>query len=284
MEVKMTTIALMGAGGKIGYRITQNVKDNPNYRMLYVEISETGQANLAQLGLTATPSDKALAQAEAVILALPDALIGKICLEIVPKLNRGTMVISLDPAAGYAGVLPQRQDISYFITHPCHPPLFGDETDPQARRDWFGGVKAKQNIVCALHQGPEEDYAKGEAIARMIFAPVMNAHRVTTEQMAILEPGLVETLAATCLTVIREGMDEVIHLGVPAEATRDFLFGHLRIELAIIFDEAGFPFSDGAKLAIRQAQEKIFRPDWKNVLTIESIQQSVRSITHAAEK
>jgi hypothetical protein len=275
----MTTIALMGAGGKVGYRITKNIKDSSNYRMLYIEISEAGQANLAQLGVAVTPQDEALAQAEVVILAVPDALIGKICHTIVPKLNSGAMVIGLDPAAGYAGVLPQRDDISYFITHPCHPPVFNDETEPEAWQDWFGGAKAKQNIVCALHQGPEEDYARGEAIARAIFAPVMRAHRLTTEQMAILEPGLVETLSATCLYIIREGMDEAIRLGVPEQAARDFLFGHLRIELAIIFDEAGFPFSDGALLAIAQAKSKIFREDWKKVLSLESIQHSVRQIT-----
>ena len=40
-------------------------------------------------------------------------------------------------------------------------------------------------------QGPEEDYARGEAIARAMYAPVMRSHRVTVEQMAILEPALV---------------------------------------------------------------------------------------------
>lgn len=278
----MTTIALMGAAGKIGLRITKNMKDKPDYKMLYVEISQAGLASLAELGLSATPQDEALAQAEVVILAVPDALIGKICADIIPRLNSGTMVIGLDPAAGYAGVLPEREDISYFITHPCHPPLFGDETDPEARRDWFGGYKAKQHIVCALHQGPEEDYAKGEAIARTIYSPVMRAHRVTTEQMAILEPALVETLAATCVTVIREAMDEAIRMGVPEQATRDFLFGHVRIVLAILFDEAGFTFSDGAKLAISQAKEKIFRSDWKQVMAIDSIQKSVKEITRAS--
>lgn len=278
----MTTIALMGAGGKVGLRITRNMKDNPAYNMLYAEIGEAGVASLTELGVLVTPEDEALAQAEAVILAVPDALIGKICTTIVPKLNSGTIVIGLDPAAGYAGVLPERADITYFIVHPCHPPLFGDETNPEARQDWFGGYKAKQNVVCALYQGPEEDYAKGEAIARAIFAPVMRAHRVTTEQMAILEPGLVETLTATCITVIREGMDEAIRMGVPEQAARDFLFGHIRIELAILFDVAGFPFSDGALLAIEQAKEKIFRPDWKEVMTIGGIKESVRNITQAS--
>jgi hypothetical protein len=277
----VTNIALMGAGGKMGCRITKNLKDDPHYSMLYVEISQAGIANLTELGVATTSQEEALKQAEAVILAVPDALIGQICTEIVPLLRRGAMVIGLDPAAGYAGILPERGDITYFITHPCHPPVFNDETDPRAQHDWFGGEYARQSIVCALHQGPEEDYAKGEAIARAMFAPILRSHRVTTEQMAILEPGLVETLSATCLSVIREGLDEAIRLGVPEQAARDFLYGHLRVELAIIFDEAGFPFSDGAIFAINQAKKKIFQPDWKRVMAIESIQESVKDITQA---
>lgn len=277
----MTSIALMGAGGKMGCRITRNMKGLPEYTMLYIEISEAGLANMAELEVSATPQGEALKQAEVVVLAVPDALIGQICAEIVPQLNRGAMVIGLDPAAAYAGVLPEREDITYFITHPCHPPVFNDETDPRAQRDWFGGEYARQSIVCALYQGPEEAYARGEAIARAMFAPILRSHRVTTEQMAILEPGLVETLSATCLYVIREGLDEAIRLGVPEPAARDFLYGHLRVELAIIFDEAGFPFSDGAIFAINQAKKKIFQPDWKRVMAIESIQESVKDITQA---
>lgn len=277
----MSTIALMGAGGKMGNRIARNLKDHPDYTTLYVEVSEAGRASLAELGVSVTPQDEAMKQADVVILAVPDALIGKICSDIVPKLKSGTMVMGLDPAAGYAGVLPEREDITYFISHPCHPPLFHDETDPEARRDWFGGVKAKQNIICSLHQGPEEDYAKGEAIARTIFAPVMRAHRLTTEQMAILEPALVETLALTCFTVIREGMDEAIRMGVPEPAVHDFLFGHIRTTVAIVFDFAGAPVSDGAKLAVNQAKGQIFQPDWKKVMQIENIEKSVKAITKA---
>lgn len=277
----MSAIALMGAGGKMGMRITRKIKDHPDYTMLYVEVSEAGKATLAELGLSVTAQDEAIKQADVIILAVPDVLIGKICAEIVPKLNSGTMVMGLDPAAGYAGVLPKRNDITYFISHPCHPPMFGDETDPEAMRDWFGGVKAKQSIVCSLHQGPEEHYARGEAIARAMFAPVMRAHRLTTEQMAILEPALVETLGLTCFTVIREAMDEVIRMGVPEQAVLDFLLGHIRTTIAIVFDFAGAPASDGAKLAVSQAKGKIFQPDWKKILEIENIRQSVKSITRA---
>jgi hypothetical protein len=277
----MSTIALMGAGGKMGLRITENLKDNTDYTTLYVEISEDGRASLSELGVPVTSQDEALKQADVVILAVPDAVIGRICTEIVPKLKSGTMVMGLDPAAGYAGVLPERKDISYFISHPCHPPMFGEETDLEAQRDWLGGIKAKQNIVCSLHHGPEEDYAKGEAIARAIFAPVMRAHRLTTEQMAILEPALVETLALTCFTIIREAMEEAIRMGIPEQAVRDFLFGHIRTTVAIVFDFAGVPVSDGAKLAVSEAKKQLFQPDWKKIMQIENIQKSVKTITHA---
>jgi len=280
----MSTIALMGAGGKMGQRLTRNLKDNPDYKTLYVEISEAGQASLAELGLPVTPQAEALAQADVVILAVPDALIGRICREIVPGLKSGTMVIGLDPAAGYAGVLPERKDITYFITHPCHPPLFGDETDPEALRDWFGGYKAKQSIVCALHHGPEKDYARGEAIARTIYAPVLRAHRLNTEQMAVLEPALVETLALTCVTICREAMEEVIRMGLPEQAVRDFFFGHLRTTAANVFGVAGFPVTDGAALAVSEAKNQIFQPDWKKVMKIENIKASVQKITHATAK
>ena len=277
----MSTIALMGAGGKMGLRITENLKDNDEHTTLYVEISEAGRVSLSELGVPVTSQDEALKQADVVILAVPDAVIGKICTEIVPKLKSGTMVMGLDPAAGYAGVLPERKDISYFISHPCHPPMFGEETDLEAQRDWLGGIKAKQNIVCSLHHGPEEDYAKGEAIARAIFAPVIRAHRLTTEQMAILEPALVETLALTCFTIIREAMEEAIQMGIPEQAVRDFLFGHIRTTVAIVFDFAGVPVSDGAKLAVSEAKKQLFQPDWKKIMQIENIQKSVKTITHA---
>lgn len=277
-----TTIALMGAGGKMGCRIADNLIHHHEYNVHYVEVSDAGKARLAERGLSVSDESSALAAAEVVILAVPDALIGQICRDLTPKLNRGTLVIALDPAAAYAGELPPRDDISYFIAHPCHPPVFNDETDPLAQNDWFGGVHAKHHIVCALHAGPEEAYAQGEAIARAMFAPVMRANRVTTEQMAILEPALVETLCATLLTALKEGMDEVVQMGVPQQAVEDMLFGHIRTELAIIFGISGFPLSDGAIVAVEKAKSRIFQPDWKQkVFALENVRQSVDEIVKA---
>lgn len=274
----MNTIALFGAGGKMGCRIADNLKTT-EHRLLCVEVSPPGLQRLQERGLAATSKADALAAADVVILAVPDNVIGKVAPELVPQMRAGAMLICLDAAAPYAGQLPARKDVSYVVTHPCHPPVFNDETCPEARRDYFGGVKAKQNIVVALMQGPETDYAKGEAVCRAMFAPVMRAHRVTVDQMILLEPALSETAAATCVTMIREAMEESIRRGVPREAARDFLLGHLNIELAIVFNEVGTPFSDGAKKAIETAKGQIFRSDWKRVFDEENVRATVAMIT-----
>ncbi len=269
----------MGAGGKMGCRITDNLIKHDDFDVRYVEVSPTGVARLAERGLAPTPRDEALAHADTVILALPDALLGKITHEVVPLLRAGTLVMTLDPAAAYAGVLAMRDDLDYFIAHPCHPPMFNDEVDEAALTDWFGGVKAKQHIVCALHRGQESAYANGERIARAIYAPVMNAYRVTTEQMALLEPALVETTAGTCIAVMKEAFDSVVQQGVPAEAAYEFLSGHVRTIFASIFGVSGFPLSDGANHAIAQAKKTMLQPDWKEkLLSIERVKESVREI------
>ena len=262
----MTTIALYGAAGKMGTRISNCLRNALQYTTLYVEAGDAAQAVLRQRGLEPTVPVEAAHRADIIILAVPDKLIGKVAGGIVPLLKSGSMVICLDPATPYGGELPKRDDITYFITHPCHPPVVNDETDPEARMDSFGGIKAKQHVVAALMQGPESDYARGEKIVRDIFTPVMNVYRVTVEQMAILEPALSETVVLTCMVVIREAMDEAVNRGVPAQAVRDFVLGHMNVNLGILFHFIDAQVSDGAKMAVERARRKIFQPDWKKGL------------------
>jgi hypothetical protein len=279
----MMTVALFGAGGKMGGRITDNLKDS-DYDVRYVEVSPPGIQNLQRRGLAVTPPEAALREADAAILAVPDNLIERISADVVPAMRPGAMLVVLDAAAPFAGKLPKRPDVTYVVTHPCHPSVFNVESDPEAQRDYFGGIKAKQSIVVALMQGPEADYARGEALCSRMFAPVERAHRVTVEQMILLEPVLSETTAATCITVIREAMEESIRRGVPREAARDFILGHLNIEMAIVFEEIGSPFSDGAKKAIEKAKGQIFRADWKKVFDAENVRESVELITRPPQR
>ncbi|MEW9307010.1 phosphogluconate dehydrogenase C-terminal domain-containing protein [Labrys portucalensis] len=275
----MTTIALFGAGGKMGYRLASNLKAS-SFEVRHVEVSAAGQERLKTgLGLDSVAPDAALEGVDVVILAVPDTLIGKVAAGITDKLEPGTMVVVLDAAAPFAGHLPDRPDLTYFVTHPCHPPIFNDETEMAAKQDHFGGIAAKQHIVSALMQGPESAYALGEEIAKVIWAPVMRSHRVTVEQMALLEPGLSETVCATLLVVMREAMDEVVARGVPHEAARDFLLGHMNVLGAVIFDEVKGVFSDACNKAIAFGKPALMRDDWKRVFEPNEIADSIRRIT-----
>lgn len=274
------TIAVYGAAGSMGTRASNAfAKHTDEFKILHVEATGAGEQKLCDRGNEPTASEVACGQADVIILAVPDRFVGAVAHEIVAGMKSGAMMVCLDPAAPHAGRLPDREDISIIVAHPAHPPVFNDETDPAARKDYFGSGLAKQAIVCALMRGPEKDYALGEKIASTMWGPVLRSHRVTVEQMAILEPALSETVTATCLTVIREAMDEAIRRGVPAEAARDFLLGHINVELAILFDEIGWDFSDGCKQAIEKAKGDIFQPDWKKVFDDEHLNESVRFIT-----
>ncbi|MCV3767899.1 phosphogluconate dehydrogenase C-terminal domain-containing protein [Rhizobium sp. TRM95796] len=275
----MTAIALFGAGGKMGCRLAKNLKGS-RFEVRHVEVSDAGKARLAsELGVSAVDADAALDGADVVILAVPDTAIGKVAHSISDKLKPGVMVVVLDAAAPFAGHLPERNDLTYFVTHPCHPPIFNDETDMAAKKDHFGGVHAKQHIVSALMQGPESDYALGEEIAKTIWAPVMRSHRVTVEQMALLEPGLSETVCASLLVVMREAMDECVRRGVPKEAARDFLLGHMNVLGAVIFEETPGVFSDACNKAIEFGKPVLMKDDWLRVFEPEEIAASIQRIT-----
>jgi hypothetical protein len=97
--------------------------------------------------------------------------------------------------------------------------------------------------------------------------------------MATLEPALSETVVLTCMYVVREAMDEAIKRGVPPEAARDFLLGHININIAILFGYLDTQFSDGAKLAVERGKQQIFQSDWRKVFEKEAIHREVKAIT-----
>ncbi|KAB7646284.1 phosphogluconate dehydrogenase C-terminal domain-containing protein [Polymorphobacter fuscus] len=275
----MAAIALFGAGGKMGVRLARNLAAGHD-DVRHVETSEAGRAGLRDaLGIECVEMATALDGVEVVILAVPDTHVGSVAHRIAPFLKPATMIMALDAAAPFAGHLPVRPDLSYFVTHPCHPPIFNDETEPAARDDRFGGLHARQSIVNALMQGPDEHYAVGEAVARTIWAPILRSHRVTVDQMALLEPGLSETVVASLLDTMREAMDEVVARGVPAEAARDFLLGHMNVLAAVIFKHIPGQFSDACNKAITFGKPTMLRDDWKRVFDKDELAASIRRIT-----
>jgi D-apionate oxidoisomerase len=272
-------IALFGAGGKMGFRLSGNLQKS-DYRVAHVEVGEAGRKRLKdELNIDCVPVEAALDGAQVVILAVPDTLIGKLSHEISPMLKAGTMVMTLDAAAPFAGHLPDRPDLTYFVAHPCHPIIFNYDVDEKSLHDHFGGAYAKQSITSALMQGPDSAFDLGEDVAKTIYAPILRSYRLSVDQMAMLEPGLSETVCATLLYVMREAMDETIKLGVPKDAARDFLLGHMNILSAVIFNEIPGAFSDACNKAIEFGKPRLMRDDWKGVFDRAEIAESIRRIT-----
>jgi len=275
----MKKIALIGAGGKMGMRLTRNLKDSP-FSMSYIEISPAGQEKLGELGVKASEAERVVPEADVVILAVPDVALAKVSADTISQMKAGALLMTLDPAVARAGRLFLRDDVSYFIAHPSHPSVFNWEPTPEAQADFFGGTLAKQTIVCALMQGPDGDYDLGESVAKAMYAPVSKAFKITMEQMALLEPALVETLSSSCLDLVREGMEEIIARGVPREAAREFLMGHINIQLAVLFQELpNAVFSDAASKALTRGRSILFKDDWKQIFEPENVLQQVIDIT-----
>ena len=278
LDERNTTVMIMGAGGKMGFRILNNLVKTA-YNLLLCEVGERGIRLIEEKGLSVTAIEEAVGQSDFIIMAVPDAILGKISQDVVPLMKAGATFILLDPAAAYAEEIALRDDCTFVVTHPCHPGLFTEQETPEAKADMFGGVAAKQDIVIALLQGKDEQFQIAEQICKQMFAPVVKAHRITVEQMAILEPAMAEVVGASCATLLKEALDEAVRCGVPEEAASAFMFGHLKIMLAIVFKSTN-PFSDACYRAIEYGTEKIFRENWRDVFKKEAIQEVLDRMLH----
>lgn len=274
------SVAVLGAGGKMGFRVTRKLVD-AGYDVRAVEIGDAGRQKLAEAGITAVGMDDGVPGAKVVVMALPDNLIGQLARQISPKVASGSMLVILDAAAPYAEDLPRdRPDLTYFVGHPCHPPLFGDETEWAARRDYHGGI-ARQSIVCALMQGPEEHYTLGEEICRAMWSPIIDCHRVTVEQLAILEPGLSEMVAMPFVDTMVEAVEECEKkYGIPRKAALDFLIGHLNVEIAMWFGFSPKVPSDAALRLMRFAKGVVVREDWREALSPAKVKEASELIVY----
>lgn len=273
-------VALLGAGGKMGLRVTKKLVD-AGYDVRAVETADVGKARLAEADIQAVDQATGIAGADVIVLALPDNIIGKVSRDIMPSLKSGALLIILDAAAPYAGDVPtERDDVSIVIGHPCHPPLFNDETDWDARRDYHGGI-ARQSIVCALMKGPEEAYKLGEDICKAMWSPITNCYRVTVEQLAILEPGLSEMVAMPFVDTMVEAVDLCASkYDIPREAAFDFMIGHLNVEIAMWFGYSPKVPSDAALRLMRFAKGVVVREDWEEALNPAKVKEAAELIVY----
>ncbi|MBQ0685936.1 oxidoreductase [Providencia rettgeri] len=262
MSSELKTITVIGAGGKMGMRISANFQKS-HYQVFYCENSPAAQQQVISHKREISDADVVVPKSDVVILAVPDIVLGKLSQAIVPKMKSGAILLTLDPAAAYANLITKRDDIEYAVAHPCHPSVFLERYTKEEHSDAFGGIAAIQHVAASYEDGTKEQKEQLSQVISCMYGPVENVHWVTVKQLAYLEPTLVETVACMVGAFMKEALDETVkYSGVPDEAAKAMLYGHIQIALAVAF-RATNPFSDACLVAMEYGREKIINPDWK---------------------
>ena len=276
------TIAVVGAGGKMGMRVSDNLQRS-DHDVRYVEKSPAGQRRTSDAGRTVTDAEIAVADAEVVILAVPDVALGPVSAQLVPLLRPGTVVLTLDPAAAYANLLFQRADIEYAVAHPCHPSVFLQRKTEAELADTFGGIAAPQDVVAALESGDVDKQRLTEDVIRQMYAPVLDVHWVSVKQLAYLEPTLVEVIACMLGDLLNEALRETVDtVGVPEPAARAMLMGHVQVALANGL-RGDNPFSDACLIAMDYGRQKLIKDDWKSIFDDRELDHVLKQMLHLDE-
>jgi D-apionate oxidoisomerase len=279
MTTQQLTIAVIGAGGKMGMRVSNNLQHG-NHTVYYSENSPAGQQRTLDAGRTLTDTPTAVAEADVVILAVPDIALAPVSAEVVPQLKSGSIVLTLDPAAAYANLLYQRDDVEYAVAHPCHPSVFLQRKTEAELNDTFGGIAAAQDVVAALESGNEDKIRVADEVIRLMYAPVVDVHWVTIKQLAYLEPTLVEVVACMVGDLLNDALQETVHtVGVPEPAARAMLFGHIQVALANGL-RGDNPFSDACLIAMDYGREKIIKENWKSIFNDDELDHVLKQMLH----
>ncbi|MFC0267166.1 phosphogluconate dehydrogenase C-terminal domain-containing protein [Kushneria aurantia] len=264
MDRSYRNIALVGAGGKMGMRISANLQRS-DYHVYYCENAPEAQQRIHAEGREVSAIEEVIEHCELVILAVPDTVLGNVSEALVPSMTAGATLLTLDPAAAYAGLLQQRDDLHYAVAHPCHPSIFLQRRSNDEWADSFGGSAATQSVAAALQAGDDAQRKPLTDVIRCMYAPVDNVYWMTVTQLAYLEPTLVETVTCMLGTFMKEALEETVErTGVAREAAEAMLYGHIQIALAVAFRSTN-PFSDACMVAIEYGRETILRPDWKKI-------------------
>ena len=275
-------VSVIGAGGKMGTRVTNNLVKHPDSIDLhFCEASEAGIASIKSRGFSVVAAEEAVPKSDIVVLAVPDVIIKKVSVGIVAMMRPGATMIILDPAAAVAKELALRDDCTFVVAHPCHPSFFVAQETPEARADAFGGIAATQDIVMAKIQGDDSYFADAKKVSEIMFAPVTNAYVMGIRDIAFLEPTLVEILGASTLYAMAETVNEAERRGIQREAAISFLAGHINVLSSIFLGRLGnVKVSDACQVAIGLGNRLVLRDDWKRIWEDDVLDKAIATMLH----
>jgi len=258
-------IAVIGAGGKMGMRVSPNLARISTYDVKFCEAGEAGIARSEAAGRPITPTAEAVRDADVVIYAVPDVALKVVTEATVPLQKPESVVLTLDPAAAYANQLFIREDLTYVVCHPCHPSVFLERTTPEEYADTFGGIAAAQHVVAGMHTDSVKWKPVCEEVIANMFAPVIKVHWASVHDMAVLEPTLNETIGCMIGAFLKETMDYTVEAtDMDYETVEAMFFGHVYIALTNALRGSN-PFSDACLLAMDYGREALIKDDWKRI-------------------
>ena len=264
MNSASLTVTVVGAGGKMGMRVSNNLERSP-HRVFYSENHPAAMERVRSAGRELSDTNTAVAQSDVIVMAVPDILLGEISEGIVPRAKHGGVLLTLDPAALYAGLIAHRDDLHFAVAHPCHPSVFLQRKNGDEWEDTFGGIAAPQDVVAALESGHQLVRDRTEQVIRTIYSPVIDVHWVTVKQLTVLEPTVTETITCMISGLLKDVVWEAVNTaGIPEPAVKAMLFGHVQIALAnsLLGSNA---FSDAAMIAMGYGRERVIKEDWKKI-------------------
>jgi D-apionate oxidoisomerase len=251
MTEQQLKIAVVGAGGKMGMRVSNNLQRS-RHDVRYVENSPAGQRRTVDAGRTLTDAGT-VRDADVVILAVPTS-------PSDPFRSSWSHSSNLAPS--------------------CLPLVFLQRKTEAELKDTFGGIAAPQDVVAALESGDAEKQRIAETVIRLMYAPVVDVHWVTVKQLAYLEPTLVEVVACMIGDLPNDALQETIHtVGVPEPAARAMLMGHVQVALANGL-RGDNPFSDACLIAMDYGRAKIIKEDWKSIFNDDELDHVLKQMLH----
>jgi hypothetical protein len=275
-------VSVIGAGGKMGTRVSNNLAKHPeSIDLRFCENSAGGVAAIQARGFSVVAAETAVPQSDIVVLAVPDVIIKKVSVGIVALMKPGATLVILDPAAAVARELALRDDCTFVVTHPCHPSYFVNQESEEARADAFGGIAATQDLVMAKIQGDDANFANAKTVSELMFAPVTNCFVMGIRDIAFLEPTLVEILGASTLYAMAETVNEAERRGIQREAAVSFLTGHINVLSSIFLGRLGnVQVSDACKVAIGLGNRLVLRDDWKRIWEDDVLDKAIATMLH----
>jgi len=275
-------VAVIGAGGKMGVRTSNNLAKAQNEVEIWLTDSgEAGIKSILDRGFMPSEAKDVVPKADIIVLAVPDKLIEVVSEKIVSMMTPGSGLIILDPAAAVAEELAMRDDCTFAVAHPCHPSYFLDQDTVEARQDYFGGLGGKQDIVMAKIKGDDACFEKCRRVSEIMYGPVVNSYVMGVRDVAFLEPTLVELLGATCLYAMAETVNEAERRGISRDAAISFLAGHVYNLSANFLGFLGnTPVSDACKVAIGLGNKYVLRDNWKEIWNDEFLDKVIATMLH----